>query len=110
MSQLPADQSRPADVLMSAESMARCKPRRIDAVTSRELEDGEFAVLSPSGEQLVVLNPMGGIVWQLCSGEHTIEQMARVISDAFAGVSFEQVLGDVVALVETLVRDGLLRA
>ena len=83
-------------------------PLRHASVTDRELADGERVLLAPDGGAVIMLNPLGSIVWALCDGAHDVEGMARIIGERFPQIAFEQIANDVRAVLEELAAAKLL--
>jgi hypothetical protein len=86
------------------------QPRRAEGALQRELPDGETVLLGADGQQALVLNALGGVVWSLCDGEHTPEQMAALIVQALPGTDPAQVAADLEALLRRLEAAGFLES
>ena len=84
------------------------KPRRRADLPCRELPDGECMLLTPDADQAIVLNAVATAVWHLADGSHTLAQIARFVADHFEDVPCDRVEGDVAALVEQLLDQGVL--
>jgi hypothetical protein len=54
------------------------------------------------------LDAYGSLIWQLCDGDHTVEQIARAVEDRFHE-QFEPAAPRTVRFIELLARRGLLR-
>ncbi|HSI03824.1 MAG TPA: PqqD family protein [Myxococcota bacterium] len=83
-------------------------PLRHATVTDRELPDGERVLLTPDGSGVLVLNPLGSVIWTLCDGAHDVEGMARIIGERFPEVAPEQIARDVNAVLKQLAEAKLL--
>lgn len=81
--------------------------RRAEGVESEELPGGEVVVLRPETGVAVVLNPMGGVVWDLCDGRRGAAQIADFIAAHAEGADPARVAADVEALVGSLRAQGL---
>ena len=69
--------------------------------------DGDAVVYDELHETAHLLNPTGAIVWRLLDGESRLDEVSADLAEVF-GVSLEEVLADVVALVQELGQRGLL--
>jgi len=79
------------------------RPLRVAGVVSRELDDGEVALLGADKEQMIVLNSVGSVVWELCDGKRSPQAIAAFIAEHTKGAGDAQVSEDVEALLRTLV-------
>ena len=84
------------------------RPRRADRALSQDFEDGTIAVLDPTGERVLLLNPTGAAVWALCDGTRTVDDIAAFVHAHTSGAALEQVRGDVESLLGELGQAGLL--
>jgi hypothetical protein len=57
-------------------------PIRKDDYRLEQLDD-ELLLYHPNEEKIVYLNQTGSLIWGLCDGSHNIEQIIRLLSDAF---------------------------
>jgi hypothetical protein len=83
------------------------RPIRREKVIERELE-GELVLHDPDTERTVLLNPVSAAIWDLCDGEHTVEEIARCVAEHFRGAVEGQVLEDTIEAVERLQSEGVL--
>jgi hypothetical protein len=70
--------------------------------------DGETVLLDSSTGRYYTLNRLGSVIWELCTGHHTISDIHAIVSDRF-DVASERALDDLVALVNELIQEGLLQ-
>lgn len=70
--------------------------------------DGETVLLDLSTGRYYTLNRLGSVIWDLCTGGHTISDIHAMLCDRFE-VAPERALDDLVALVNELVQEGLLQ-
>jgi hypothetical protein len=70
--------------------------------------EGETVLLDLSTGRYYTLNRMGSVIWEQCTGHSTIRDIHAVLCDRFE-VAPEQALDDLVALINQLVEEGLLR-
>lgn len=69
--------------------------------------DGEAVVFDEVSCDLHYLNPTATLVFGLCDGSGTVDELAADIAAAY-GADEDQVRGDVRAVVEDFARSGLL--
>jgi hypothetical protein len=55
----------------------------------------EIALYDPVADVLHVLNPTAALIWDLCDGEHTPDDMAQVIHSRFRVSPHHDVMQDV---------------
>jgi hypothetical protein len=48
-----------------------------------ELLDGELLLYHPSQTQILYCNQTASLIWQLCDGQHTVQQIIDLLSAAF---------------------------
>lgn len=70
--------------------------------------DGETVLLDLSTGRYYTLNRLGSVIWEHCTGRHTISDIHAILCDRFDVVP-ERALGDLVTLVNQLVQEGLLQ-
>ena len=85
-------------------------PKRIAGVVSREMPDGETVILSPDSSRAIVLNATGSVIWQLCDGRSSVEEIASFICENTRDAQVEAVTKDVSTMVTELHRAGLIEA
>ena len=96
---------RNPDIVWRAEK--RRQEKVIEALESGEdVDDSGTVILLLSG-MMHQLNLVGGMIWQLCDGDHTIEDIADVLGKEF-DVSRAEVTDDIVDFVTDLTDRGWL--
>jgi hypothetical protein len=75
-------------------------------VISRRIGD-DTVVLKDDGLSVHVLNKTAAIIWEMCDGEHGIEEIATYFCDRF-DVSFEEARADAREIVEKLIEVGII--
>ncbi len=70
--------------------------------------DGETVLLDLSSGRYYTLNRLGSVIWERCTGHHTIGDIQAVLCDRF-DVAPERALDDLVILVNELIQEGLLQ-
>ena len=76
----------------------------------QEKAGDRIVLLDPAGRELITLNPVGSVVWELADGDHSVEELAGRLAQRFPAVPAEQVAADVAAFVAELSSMGLLVA
>ncbi len=56
-------------------------PFRIQNTECALLPDGYLAIYHPERRLSYVVPPMGAIVWELCDGEHSIDDMVLTVTE-----------------------------
>jgi hypothetical protein len=64
-------------------------------------------VLRPDGTEALLLNVTGGVVWNLCDGTRTIDEIASFVSSTVQAPDPGVVRSDVSALLARLAEAGL---
>jgi len=82
-------------------------PRRVDVEMREVPESGNLVLLDPAGVEMIVLNPIGAVIYQLVDGARDIHAIASIVTDALAA-PLDQVTRDVEAFVAELSARGLL--
>ncbi len=67
----------------------------------------ETLLYSAEGKAIHVLNPTAKLIWELCDGEHTIEEIEQVIRTRFSISDNRNVAGDIQHTLEVFVAKGI---
>jgi hypothetical protein len=86
------------------------RPRLVDQVVRGDLTDGEVVVSLRGGERALILNAVGDAVLDLCDGSRTIDEIAAFVRDNMTVPADADVVRDVRAVVNELVRAGVVEA
>lgn len=78
---------------------------RRERVMTQQVE-GDAVLLDIDSGQYFSLNDVGGMVWELCDGSRSVEDVAELVSSEF-DVDTSAALSDAIELLETLVGAGL---
>ncbi len=70
------------------------KPIRKPEITVKDI-GGETLLYSTKAEVIHVLNATAKLIWELCDGEHTVEDIERVIRSSFAVADDYNVAADI---------------
>lgn len=85
------------------------KPVKVPHVRAREQGD-DLALFDVTTARYFVLNEMGREIWNFCTGENTIEDIARKIEGKVEDVpSLEEIIEDVKELIEDLNSKNLIK-
>lgn len=95
---------------MTTENSARAAgPLRAEGFAVEEL-DGELLLFSPAHGRVIALNQPAALVWSLCDGTRTIEEIGALIASAYPEAAAE-IPGDVAQIVALFERhDALARS
>jgi len=81
------------------------KPRRAAGIASRKIGE-ETVLVSPKTGKVFVLNQTGSLIWGMCDGERSVDELATHLAAEF-GVLREQAGTDVLELIEELAKRNL---
>ena len=70
--------------------------------------EGETVLLNLSTGRYYTLNREGSVIWEHCTGHHTISDIQAILCHRFE-VASERALDDLVTLVNHLTQEGLLQ-
>ena len=79
---------------------------RRDRVIAQQVE-GQSVLLDVDSGEYFALNEVGGLVWELCDGSHSVASMVDVICEQYDAES-SVVLTDATELLENLSGAGLI--
>jgi hypothetical protein len=96
-----------SDLISEQASLDRILLRVNPDVQSTNM-DGETVLLDLSTGRYYTLNRVGSVIWEQCTGHHTISDIQTVLCDRF-DVASERALDDLVTLVTQLTQEGLLQ-
>jgi hypothetical protein len=68
----------------------------------------ESLLFSADQETIHVLNPVAKLIWDLCDGTHTLQEIEQAIRAGFSASEDHDVLADVRQTLETFDAQGLL--
>lgn len=60
------------------------KPIRNDSCHMEELDD-EVLLYNPANNKTLYINKSASVIWQLCNGEQSVEEIIKMIEDAYPG-------------------------
>ncbi len=87
--------------------MSRTKPVRKPCIFVQDI--GREVLLYSAQEKVFhILNPTAKIIWELCDGKHTIEDMEQVIRAKFSFSNGHDVMKDIQQTLQTFVGKGVL--
>lgn len=70
------------------------QPRKIDRIDEQRIGD-ELYLYGTDGEKLTVLNSTAMLIWSLCDGTHSVEDMVDVINDILPEVPGSELADDI---------------
>jgi hypothetical protein len=87
--------------------MNKIRPVRRQGIFLQDI--GREALLySVRGKIFHVLNPTARFIWELCDGEHTIEDMEQAIRNRFSLTKEYDIAGDILQALKLFRSNGLL--
>jgi PqqD family protein of HPr-rel-A system len=81
-------------------------PQAREDVLFRQVDD-EWVVFDPAANELHVLNLSAALIWSHCTGEHSRDEIAEALQEAY-GIDLEQAAADVGAALDRFLEAGLL--
>jgi Coenzyme PQQ synthesis protein D (PqqD) len=88
--------------------MNTTKPIRKPDIIAQDL-GGETLLCSPEAKTIHILNPTAWRIWELCNGEHSVEDMVEAIRARFSVPNGRDVIGDIRRTLEIFTSKGLLK-
>ncbi len=82
------------------------RPRKMDHLIQHDMDE-EVLVYDPVVDRTHRLNSSATLIWELCDGTRSLEDIARVLTEQFE-VEFETALRDARAVLEQLKEEQLL--
>ncbi len=79
-------------------------PKGISGFELEEI-DGELLLYSPSSTRSVFMNSTASVIWRLCDGEQTVDQIIDLLSEAFPEAS-ESIKQDVTDSINLFIENG----
>ena len=89
--------------------MTAMYPLQASDLLASELE-GELVLFNSAEEVVHVLNPTAKLVWDLCDGQHTTDDIAQALRAHYAIPPDRDVLADVTETLGVFSAKGLLRS
>jgi hypothetical protein len=86
--------------------MNTTRPIRKPGIIVKDI-GGETLLYSADEEAIHILNPTAQLIWELCDGEHTVEDMERAIRASFSVADEHDVVGDIRETLELFASKGL---
>ncbi len=82
------------------------RPHRVSGITEYEVED-ELVLYDPRNDHAHVLNATAAVVWWMCDGEHSVDQIVAELADLYDTES-SRIAGDVSTVLKDLASSGLI--
>ena len=87
--------------------MNSASPVRRQGITARDI-GGETLLYSVDERAIHVLNPTAKLIWDLCDGKHTVEDIERAVRASFSVAEGRDVAIDIRRTLEVLASKELL--
>lgn len=81
-------------------------PKPIEGFQIESL-DGEIVLLHPARNIIIYSNQTGALVWQLCNGERSVDEIVGILSAAYPE-SKAEIAVDVPQVIQSLISSGAL--
>jgi hypothetical protein len=81
-------------------------PKPVPGFQSQTL-DGEIVLLHPTNATILHLNQTGALVWQLCNGARSVDEIVTLLNDAYPE-SRKQIEADVPQIIQQFAAHGAL--
>ena len=88
--------------------MNTTRPVRKPGITVKDIGD-ETLLYSAAEEAIHILNPTAQLIWELCDGEHTVEDMEQAIRAGFSVADEHDVTTDIRRTLAVFAGKGLLK-
>ncbi len=73
-----------------------------------EALDGEVVLLNPERNLVIHGNQTGALVWQLCDGKRSVEEIVEILGAAYPEAR-EEIQADIPEMIRMLAAQGILR-
>ena len=80
------------------------KPIRRAGFRLEEMDD-EYLLYYPGGTQIIQFNQTAAVVWQLCDGRRTVDEIIRLLQEAYPEAAVE-IDGDVQEVLNQCINNG----
>ena len=85
------------------------RPLRKPGILVKDI-GGETLLYSAEQEAIHILNPVAKLIWELCDGEHTVEDMEQTIRAGFSVADERDVIRDIRQTLEIFAAKELLKS
>ena len=89
--------------------MNTVRPLRKPGILVKDI-GGETLLYSAEQEAIHILNPVANLIWELCDGEHTVEDMEQTIRAGFSVADERDVIRDIRQTLEIFAAKELLKS
>ncbi len=83
-------------------------PVRNPNVKSKLLPDGHVVLFAQDHDWAHTLSPLGGIAWEYCDGEHSVDEIVQFVAETAGVQSSTEFKSGITQLFEELCGSGLL--
>ena len=87
--------------------MDETRPLRKEGIACQELGD-EWVLYDREAGSMNIINATAGLVWRLCDGRHSLEEMERQIGDAFEIPAGTNVRAHLESVIQSFAERGML--
>lgn len=97
---------RPAANFLNINMQTAFFPRAVEGFQMEAL-DGEIVLLHPARNILIYSNQTGALIWQLCNGQRSVDEIVALLGAAYPEAEAEIAI-DVPEIIQTLAAHGAL--
>ena len=72
-----------------------------------QIMDGEVVLLHPTLSTIIYLNQTGALIWQLCDGSRSVDEIISLLGAAYPAER-RQITQDVPSIIDELLSQGVL--
>ena len=83
------------------------KPKIMDSITVQNLGD-EIMLYDSGRENVHVLNHTACVIWNLCDGNHTVEEIQKDLQEKFSEIPKSDLIDDILATINELKQKNLI--
>jgi Coenzyme PQQ synthesis protein D (PqqD) len=68
--------------------------------------DGEYLIYSPEASKALFLNSSAALIWNLCDGQRTVQEIVELLADNYPGIDMD---AEVRTAIDRLCLEGVLQ-
>ena len=88
--------------------MNALKPIRRPNIFTKIISN-ETLLYSSDQEQVLVLNPTASLIWELCDGEHNLQEIEHILRSTFSMEAEHDIMTEIQRALEVFTDKGLLQ-
>ncbi len=83
------------------------KPCRNDGFRLEQMDD-ETLLYHPAGDKILQFNQTASIIWQLCDGQRSVDELIELLQEAYPEAAAE-IAGDVEEILQQFAENGCIQ-